>query len=41
MPFNPDKNKSAQELVFLSKQSTKPYHPELLFNNVPVTGSSL
>ena len=37
----PDKNKPMQEVVFSRKQSTKPQHPELLLNNIPVTGSSL
>ena len=40
MYFNSDKNKQAQEVVFSRKQS-KPQHPRLLFNNVPVGRSSL
>ena len=39
MSFNPYKNKQAQEVVFLQKQS-KPKHPQLLFNKTPVAYSS-
>ena len=38
--FSPNKNNQAQEVVFSRKQS-KPQHPRLLFNNVPVGHSSL
>ena len=40
MSFNPDKNKQAHKVVFSRKQS-KPQHPHILFNNVPVGCSSL
>ena len=38
MPFNPDKNKQAQEAGF-SLQQPKPKHPQLWFNKTPVAYS--
>ena len=38
-PFNPDKNKQAQEVVFSLKQS-KSKHSQVLFNKTPATYSS-
>lgn len=35
MKFNTDPTKQATEILFLQKKS-KPFHPELLFNGVPV-----
>lgn len=38
--FNPDKNKHVKQVVF-SRKHSKPRHPQLLFNNLSVTCSSL
>ena len=40
MSFNLDFNKQAQEVIF-SKKMTKSFHPQISFNNVPVSGASL
>ena len=39
MPFNPDLNKQAQEVIF-SKKMIKSSHPKISFNNVPVSRAS-
>ena len=39
MSFNPDENKQAQE-VFFSRKQSKPKHPQLLFNKIPIAYSS-
>ena len=36
MSFNPDLNKQVQELTF-SRKITKSSHPQISFNNVPVS----
>ena len=36
MSFNPDLNKQAQEVIF-SRKMTKSSHPQIFFNNVPVS----
>ena len=38
MSYNPDKNKQAQKVAFSRKRS-KPKHPQLLFNKMPVAYS--
>ena len=39
MSFNPDLNKQAQEVIF-SRKMTKSSHPQISFNNVPVSCTS-
>ena len=39
MSFNPDENKQEQE-VFFSRKQSKPKHPQLLFNKIPIAYSS-
>ena len=36
MSFNPDLNKQAQEVMF-SRKMTKPSHPQVFFNDIPVS----
>ena len=36
MSFNPDSTKQAQEVIF-SRKTTKKIHPEIFFNNIPVS----
>ena len=40
MSFNPDLNKQAQEVIFLRKM-TKSSHPQVFFNDIPVSRVSL
>ena len=40
MQFNPDPTKPATEVIFSQKQS-KPTHPQIIFNNVPVSREDL
>ena len=39
MTFNPDLNKPAQEVIF-SRKMTKSSHPQIFFNNIPVSHAS-
>ena len=36
MSFNPDPTKQGQEVIF-SRKTTKKIHPEIFFNNIPVS----
>ena len=36
MSFDPDLNKQAQEVIF-SRKMTKSSHPQVFFNNIPVS----
>ena len=40
MSFNPDLNKKAQEVIF-SRKMTKSSHPQIFFNNVSVSCTSI
>ena len=37
MSFNPDLNKQAQEVIFSSRKMTKSSHPQVFFNDIPVS----
>ena len=39
MPFNPDKSKQAQEVIF-SRKNQRVIHPPTIFNNMSVVHSS-
>ena len=40
MSFNPDLNKQTQEVIF-SRKMTKLFHPQVFFNDIPVSRVSL
>ena len=40
MKFNPGASKQAEEIIF-SKKVSKPFHPDVYFNNNPVTSTSI
>ena len=39
MPFNPEKSKQAQKVIFPGK-TQRVIHPSVIFNNMPVVRSS-